>query len=121
MGCENEFQIRKNDTLPVLRALLVDADGNVPDLTGVTGRFVMIDSAGTVVVDAAATFNEPPATDELTAEKYNAEYAWAAVDTNRDPGSFRAEFEVTFPGGGIATFPSDPDEMIRVVIRKEHA
>lgn len=88
-------QMRRNDTAPPITATLT-AGGTAVDLTGATVQFHMMDSAGRVVVDAAATVVSP--TDGTV------RYDWDAADTEVS-GRFKAEWEVTFADTTVRTFP----------------
>jgi phage baseplate assembly protein gpV len=93
------FYIKQNDTSPHLSATLKDADGNLIDLTSATVRFHMRKIGGsTALVDAAATV--------VAEDAGSVRYNWQAEDTET-PGSFHAEFEVTYASGDIETFPND--------------
>jgi len=91
------FFIKRNDTSPIFRAILKDGDDVVVNVTGATVRFHMFDQDMVVKVDAAATINNGAAGD--------VQYAWIAADTDT-AGFFDSEFEVTFSGGRIETFPN---------------
>ena len=80
------FYIKRGDTRPSLYATLTQ-EGSVVDLTGATVRFHMGN-----VVDASAEI--------LEASAGTVRYNWVAADTLLE-GSYRAEFEVTFPDGHV--------------------
>ena len=91
------FYIKQNDTSPNLRAILKDGDEVAINLTDATINFHMRTVGGeTAVVDAAASI--------VSAENGILQYLWDAADT-ATVGSYQAEFEVTFAGGKIETFP----------------
>ena len=93
------FFIKQNDTSPSLRAILKDGDEIAINLTGATVRFHMRTVGGaTATVDADASI--------VTAESGIVQYIWDAADTTT-VGSYQAEFEVTFPGGAVETFPNN--------------
>lgn len=93
------FFIKQNDTSPALQVTLKDASGTAIDLSGATVRFHMRQiGAPTTKVDASATISD--------ADNGIVYYSWNAVDTNT-VGSFEAEFEVTFSGGEIESFPNN--------------
>lgn len=93
------FYIKQDDTTPSLRADLKNGNGDAVDLLDATVRFHMRAIGSTnVLIDAAATvISEPGGT---------VQYDWVAGDTS-DVGSYQVEFEVTYPAGGIETFPNN--------------
>lgn len=93
------FFIKQNDTSPSLQATLKDGADNAVDLTGATVRFHMRQlGTQTVKVDDDATVSD--------ADNGVVYYQWSASDTDTI-GSFEAEFEVTFSGGEIESFPNN--------------
>lgn len=93
------FFIKQNDTSPALQATLKDGLGAVVDLTGASIRFHMRKTGDTTAkVDAAAVIEN--------ADNGLVYYSWVAADTDTI-GSYEAEFEVTFTGGEIETFPNN--------------
>lgn len=94
------FKIKQNDTSPTIQATLKDAAGVVVPVTGATIVFNMRPrgstdptisrGAGTVVDGAGGVVA----------------YPWQDGDT-AITGTYDAEFEVTYSGGGIETFPND--------------
>ena len=105
------FTIKQNDTSPQIAATLQDGAGNAIDLTSATVRFHMKKiGAATAVVDADATI--------IDADTGRVKYVWVATDT-ATPGSFQAEFEVTYTNGAVETFPND--QSIAIVITEDLA
>lgn len=93
-----QFLMKRGDTAPSLRATLRNPDGTAVDLTGATVRFLMRDrTSGTVRVGSAAI---------VTAASGIVQYDWQSADT-ATAGTYDAEFEATFPGGKIETFPNN--------------
>lgn len=93
------FTIKRGDTSPALRYALIPASVN---LTGATVRFSVrgwLDRAPAVVVSAT-----PPVV----------EYVWANGDTDR-LGLRPAEFEVTYPGSAVETFPTGDKLLVNIV------
>jgi len=99
--------MKQHDTLPVITAQLVDADGSIPDLTGATVKFIMrLASGGAAKVDTSATI--------VTAATGDVKYSWIAADTDK-VGDYEGEFEVTFNGGAIQTYPNSRYFSIKIV------
>ena len=84
------FEIKENDTLPVLRATLVEAAGSAINLTGATVQFRMRTRGGSLKVDAAATV--------VSALAGVVEYTWLPADTDT-VGTYDAEWELTYIDG----------------------
>lgn len=102
--------LKQNDTSPTLDAILTDADGNVVDVTGASVQFHMQKiGAATLKIDSAASVIDGAAG--------HVRYTLQAGDTDT-PGSYKAEYEVTFLDGSIETFKNTPDQL-RVVITPE--
>ncbi len=93
----SDFFLKQNDTSPALRGTVKDGNGDPVDLTGATVHFHMRDTSGNVVIDAPATI--------ITPAEGVLEYVWATGDTEA-AGIFKAEFEVTFSDGSVATYPN---------------
>jgi len=99
------FYIKRRDTSPIYRAILKDGDDAIVDVTGATIRFHMFDQTGTSKVDAAAVINSGTAGD--------VQYEWTADDTDT-AGFFDVEFEVTYSGGRVETFPNYGFERVHI-------
>jgi hypothetical protein len=97
--------IKNDDTAPVVRATLTDGQGTPADLNGATVRFIMRPIRDSMVVVSAAADNDQNGTGTDGTLGY-VSYTWQAGDTT-EPGGYYAEFEVTYAGGEIETFPND--------------
>lgn len=93
------FFIKQNDTSPALQVTLKDGDGVAIDLTGSTVRFHMRrQGSNAVKVDESAVVS-----DALNGIVY---YNWNTSDTD-SIGSFECEFEVTYAGLEVESFPNN--------------
>lgn len=102
--------LKQNDTSPTLDAILTNAAGEVVDVTNASVRFHMQRlGATTLKIDAAATV--------VDGEAGHVRYTLQPGDTDT-PGSYKAEYEVTFLDGSVETFKNTPDQL-RVVITPE--
>lgn len=110
----NDFYIKQNDTLEALVATLNDSVGSIFSLAGATVVFSMrsMASGAIVVNNVAATI--------VDAANRIVKYQWVAGDTIV-AGDYRAEFEVTFSGGAVQTFPNGVNDDIIVHIYPEVA
>ena len=93
-----DFTIKANDTSPNIQATLKDATGAAVDITGAAVKFQMRAKTGTTFkVDATATI--------INAVGGIVRYTFLAADTNT-PGPYYAQWQVTFAGGTIETYPN---------------
>lgn len=90
------FFTKRGDTSPAIKRQLTDGDGNPLPLEGATVRFSMARN-GVVVVDRRECLAE--------ADGW-AVYQWQPGDTDA-AGMHQAEFEITYPGGGVESAPND--------------
>ena len=94
----SHFYIKQNDTRPAIIANLTDANDAAVNLTGASVKFHMrVDPAGAVKVNAGGATIED-------AEAGQVSYAWTTANTDT-ADDFEAEFQVTFAGGAVQTFP----------------
>lgn len=101
------FYIKQNDTRPIMSATLIDGNGATVNLDGATVVFKMRAVGGSVAkIDSSASIAE--------ATKGKVTYTFTASDTNT-VGEYEGEFEVTFAGGGIQTYPNNKYIEIEVV------
>lgn len=101
------FEIKRNDLLPVLNAILYDKEGAVFDLSGGTVQFMMRPAgSSTLKVDSAATV--------VSATAGSVRYTWASGDTDT-AGDYEAEFEYTSSGSKMETFPLTGYILVRVI------
>ena len=92
------FFIKQNDTSPILQANLKDGNDAAVDVSGATIAFKMRPvSSTTATIDSAATI--------IDGTSGSVKYEWQSSDT-ATAGSYFAEFQVTFSGGKIETFPN---------------
>jgi hypothetical protein len=106
------FNIKQNDTSPALEAYLRDSRGRAVNLTGATVVFHMrLQSSGEAkITDGSVTLT--------TATQGLVSYSFTAANTDTS-GIYQAEFQVTFSGGAIETFPND--DYIKVVVTDDVA
>jgi len=102
--------LKQNDTSPTLDAILTNSAGDAVNVTGASVQFHMQKiGATTLKVDAEAIVVDGAAG--------HVRYTLQMGDTDT-PGSYMAEYEVTFIDGTIETFKNTPDQL-RVVISPE--
>lgn len=99
------FYLKKGDTSPSLLYALIPED---TDLAGATVRFNMRARDG-----AAVKVNRAVSVIVTETVTPTVRYDWQAADTDT-AGFYDAEFEVTYAGGAVETFPNS--DFIRVQI-----
>tara|TARA_Y100000310_G_C20686505_1_gene819364 strand:+ start:890 stop:1225 length:336 start_codon:yes stop_codon:yes gene_type:complete len=101
------FFIKQNDTTPALEVFLQDSRGRPVNLTGATVGFHMrLESDQTVKITSGSVTVE-------SATKGHVSFAFSATNTDT-AGNYEGEFQVTFAGGAVETFPND--DYIKVII-----
>lgn len=93
----------QGDLAPPASGVLEDVDGKAIDIQGATVRFHVTNSAGEVVINAAA--NNDQVGDGSDGTKGNVSYDWVAADVAKS-GTFFYEWEVTFPDAKNRSFPT---------------
>lgn len=106
-----DFSIKAHDVLPTIVAALT-VDGVPVNLAGATVRFIMKPTGGTVKVNAPATL--------VNAAGGIVRYDWAPGDTDT-PGSYQAEWEITWPGPKKQTVPTTSYHTIDVLADLDNA
>jgi hypothetical protein len=99
---KNEFHLKRNDTLPILKLQLIDRSclgSRIPfDLTGVlSATFTMKNSCGDIKIMAK----------DAQIISYSGgviQYNWQAEDTS-DSGLFDAEFQLIYANGDRMSIP----------------
>ncbi len=89
--------MKQHDTLPPIDAQLCDRNGPV-NLAGSTVNYIMRDPVGAIKVNNICAI--------VDAAEGRVRYSWLSVDTDTN-GAYRSEFQVSFPGGAVVTFPND--------------
>ncbi len=98
----NEFHLKRNDTLPVLKLQLIDRSclgSRIPfDLTTLTGAtFTMKNECGDIKIMAKTA-------QILSYSGGVIQYNWEAEDTT-DSGIFYGEFQLLYSGGNRLSIP----------------
>jgi hypothetical protein len=95
---EPDIFAKQNDFGTTVSRVLTDADGNPVDLSSATVKFRMQPiTGGAVKVDADATV--------LAGTGGTVTYTWGTANLDT-PGVFLAEWQATYVGGTILTFPN---------------
>jgi hypothetical protein len=93
-----DFTIKSPSTEPAIQAQLTDGNGDPVKLSGATTQFRMAEPDGPIVVDGAATVQDPE--DGLVV------YFWDDGDTDT-PGIYNAEFAVDYQGRSGSNFVAE--------------
>lgn len=95
------FRIKEGDTSPPLFATLMDTDSGEPrSLSGAEVNFKMTTEDGAVVVSQPAVVLNDGSTGGVRFDAWTSEITAVA-------GRYLGEFEVTFPGGALGSWPKE--------------
>ena len=94
------FWIKRNDDNPSLDVALRDDRDRAVDLTGATIVFHMRNTADDTVKISGGSVSI------LSATRGEVRFTFSTTNTDT-AGNYEAEFQVTFVGGGVETFPND--------------
>ncbi len=110
---EPDFLIKFGDTSSPLASTLEDSNGVPVDILGANIRWKMAPLAGgTVSINAVASNLQSGVGGTSNATTGDVSYSWGTVP---GPGRFLGEWEVTYAGGAVQTFPNDGYVLIDVV------
>jgi hypothetical protein len=106
------FYIKQNDTAPNLLVTLKDGSGNGVNVIGATVVFNLRDgkTKAQKINDGSCTL--------INGAGGTVQYVWGSGDTNT-PGVWLGEFQVTYSGGGIETFPNNKANTLYIVVTSE--
>jgi hypothetical protein len=103
-----DYTLKKNDTFPVLTAILSDQVGPV-NLTSADSVKLIMKSGGTTIQGTCAI-----TLPQTGGDVGKVTYDWAPADT-ATTGTYQLEFEVTWNAGDIETFPNDGYKELEIV------
>ena len=122
----HRFYLKVNDTNPNLSAILKNGNGsaNYVQLSGETLPGTAVDVTGATIVFSMkkagiAKLSEQSVT-TVDASAGSVRYDWSSGDTDT-AGKYYGEFEVTYSGGAIETFPNSRAERLEILIEPEIA
>lgn len=103
---EADFLIKKGDTSSSISATLQNSGGTAVDIQNAVVRWkVMPLAGGTVTINDAATNAQVGAGGTANATTGDVSYSWGTVIPTA--GRYLGEWEVTYAGGPVQTFPND--------------
>jgi len=106
------FYIKQNDTRPELDVFLRDDKDRTINITGAAVKFNMRNASdNTIKIDNGSVTT-------VSSTSGRVKYSFSAANTDT-AGNFDGEFEVTFVGGQVETFPNDG--FIKVIITDDVA
>ena len=106
------FYIKQNDTRPELDIFLRDDKDRSINITGSSVKFSMRNASTNVVKISLA------AVTTVSSTSGRVKYSFTSSDTDT-AGNFDGEFQVTFVGGQVETFPNDG--YIKVIVTDDVA
>ena len=106
------FYIKQNDTRPELDVFLRDDKDRTINVTGATVKFNMRNASDNIVKVNAGSVTP------VSSTSGRVKYSFNSADTDT-AGNFDGEFQVTFVGGQVETFPNDG--YIKVIITDDVA
>ena len=106
------FYIKQNDTRPDLDVFLRDDKDRTINVTGATVKFNMRNASDNIVKVNAGSVTT------VSSTSGRVKYSFSTADTDT-AGNFDGEFQVTFVGGQVETFPNDG--YIKVIITDDVA
>jgi hypothetical protein len=110
---EADFLLKLGDNASSITSTLLDASGDAVDIQGATIRWKLAPLAGgTVTIDDTAV-NGQVGAGTLDGTIGQVGYSWATVPAT--PGRYLGEWETTFSGGSVQTFPNDGYVVIDVL------
>ena len=95
-----DYFIKVGDTGLDLLGIVRDEDGNPKDIAGATVRFHMKTIGGVAKTNAVAV------NDTVSRGAGAVKYSWAPTDVDT-AGFYVGEWQVTYVGGDVQTFPND--------------
>jgi hypothetical protein len=102
---EPDFYVKQGDTRSPYVRTLEDGDGNPVNISGATVAYRMQPLGGIQTISGPATI--------LNAPQGQVSYSWQAADTDT-AGIYFAEWEVTFSGGAVQTFPNGGYDLVHI-------
>jgi hypothetical protein len=111
---EPDFSIKHGDTLSAISATLEDQSGVPVDIQNANIRFKMKPiSGGAIAIDSAATNAQTGAGGTSNPTTGQVVYSWGTYAGTAS--LYLAEWEVTFSGGSVQTFPNDGYMLVNVM------
>ena len=103
---EPDFFLKRGDTSSSILSTLQNSGGTAVDIQAATIRFKLAPIAGgTLQVDAAAV-NAQNGAGTLDGSRGQVVYSWGTT-SSATAGLYLGEWEVTYAGGSVQTFPND--------------